>query len=46
MCTPGDDSLLIIGTVLGSINLFDLNEFDNSQQRADEMDYDALLLSY
>ena len=29
MCTPGEDSLLIVGTVLGSINLYDLNEFDS-----------------
>jgi len=30
MCTPGDDGLLIVGTVLGSLYLFDLNEFDSS----------------
>lgn len=46
MCTPGDDSLLIVGTVLGSIYLYDLTEFDGSQQRSDEMDYDALLLAF
>jgi hypothetical protein len=28
MCTPADDGILIVGTVIGSINLYDLNEFD------------------
>lgn len=48
MCTPADDGILIVGTVIGSINLYDLNEFDSSmqQQRADEHDYDSLLLAY
>jgi hypothetical protein len=38
MCTPGDDGLLIVGTILGSIYLYDLNEFDSSQ-RSDGLDY-------
>lgn len=42
MCTPGDDSLLIVGTVLGSIYLYDLNEFDQSQ-RSDGLDYHSLM---
>ncbi len=46
MCTPGDDNLLIIGTSLGSLNLYDLNEFDSSQLRSDELDYDALVKSF
>lgn len=29
MCTPGDDGLLIVGTILGSLYLYDLNEFDS-----------------
>ena len=30
MCTPEDDAILIVGTILGSIYLYDLNEFDSS----------------
>lgn len=47
MCTPGDDALLIAGTVLGSLYLYDLNEFDSSQDlRADELNYESLLHAY
>lgn len=28
MCTPGDDTILIVGTIHGSIALYDLKEFD------------------
>jgi hypothetical protein len=30
MCTPGDDSILIVGTILGSLCLFDTNEFESA----------------
>ena len=47
ICTPGDDSILIVGTVLGSINLYDLKEFEasggNGRGGAHELDFDALL---
>lgn len=47
MCTPGDDGLLIVGTILGSINLYDLTEFDSSSSlRTEEVDYDALLAAF
>ena len=46
ICTPGEDSLLIAGTILGSLYLYDLNEFDQMMQsRSEELDYDALLLA-
>jgi hypothetical protein len=44
MCTPGDDSLLIVGTVLGSLHLYDLKEFERGVERVGmELDYEALL---
>jgi hypothetical protein len=43
MCTPGDDGILIVGTVLGSLYLYDLNEYESSSQRIEELDYEALL---
>jgi len=46
MCTPGDDSLFIVGTALGSIYLYELNEFDSSQPRAEELDYEGLMRSF
>jgi len=30
MCTPADDSVLIVGTSVGTINLYDLQDFENS----------------
>lgn len=46
MCTPGDDGLFIVGTSLGSIYLYELNEFDSSQPRAEELDYEGLMRSF
>ena len=46
MCTPGDDGLFIVGTALGSIYLYELNEFDSSQPRAEELDYEGLMRSF
>jgi len=43
MCTPGDDSILIIGTVHGSLMLYDLKEFDMGNARNEELDFEALL---
>jgi hypothetical protein len=42
MCAPGDDSILIIGTIHGSLQLYDLKEFDLGNARNDELDYEAL----
>lgn len=43
MCTPADDSILLAGTIVGSINLYDLKDFDSSNYRLDDLDYNALL---
>ena len=43
MCTPGDDTILIIGTVHGSIQLYDLKEFDLGNARNDELNYELLM---
>jgi hypothetical protein len=43
MCTPSDDNLLLVGTIVGSINLYDLKDFEMSSYRSDELDYIALL---
>ena len=45
MCTPGDDSILIVGTIHGSLSLYDLKEFD-SQSRFEDLDYDSLLRAF
>lgn len=43
MCTPGDDSILILGTIHGSIQLYDLKEFESGNARNDELNYESLL---
>lgn len=44
MCTPGDDSILIAGTVHGSVLLYDLKELvDAGNARNYELNYDALM---
>jgi hypothetical protein len=43
ICTPGEDSILIVGTILGSINLYDMKEFEGSNRGITELDYDSLL---
>ena len=45
MCTPADDTILLAGTVVGSINLFDLKDYQTSNYRQDELDFTALLKS-
>jgi hypothetical protein len=43
MCTPGDDTILITGTVHGTINLYDLKELDLGNARNDELNYELLM---
>lgn len=43
MCTPGDDTILIAGTVHGSINLYDLKELDMGNVRNEEFNYELLM---
>lgn len=43
MCTPADDNILIVGTTVGSIDLYDLKEYDTSPFRNDNLDYISLL---
>ena len=43
MCTPADDTVLIAGTIVGSLNIFDLKNLGNSGYRLDELNYEALL---
>lgn len=38
MCTPADDQILIVGTEVGSLCLFDLTDFE-SQVGADFLDF-------
>jgi hypothetical protein len=45
MCTPGDDSILIVGTVVGSLQLYDLKQFDIGSSRSEDLDYESLLQS-
>lgn len=43
MCTPADDNILIAGTIVGSINLYDLKDFDSYLFRNEDLDYSSLL---
>ncbi len=43
MCTPGDDSIIILGTIHGSIQLYDLKEFDMGNARNEELNFEALM---
>jgi len=45
MCTPGDDRVLLCGTNIGSILLFDLQDVETSSSTMprEDMDYSALL---
>lgn len=43
MCTPGDDTILIAGTVHGAINLYDLKELDMGNARNEELNYELLM---
>lgn len=44
ICTPSDDQIIIIGTSVGSICLYDLTDFESSVKR-DFLDYRLLLAS-
>lgn len=43
MCTPADDNILIVGTVVGSINLYDLSDLETNSYRENELDYMSLM---
>ena len=45
MCTPGDDQILIIGTSIGSLALYDLTAFESAGLKDDFFDYEALLMA-
>jgi len=42
MCTPADDQILILGTEVGSICLYDLTDFESAIKR-DFLDYKLLI---
>ena len=44
MCTPSDDQILIAGTSVGSLVLFDLQDFESATVKQNFFDYEALLL--
>lgn len=43
MCTPGEDNLLIVGTTVGSLYLFDLSELEVSSISGENLNFNALL---
>lgn len=43
MCTPADDTLLIAGTSVGSLALFDLTDYASSSNANQDLDYMAML---
>ncbi len=45
MCTPADDQILIVGTDVGSLALYDLTAFESSGLKNDFFDYEALLMA-
>lgn len=44
MCTPGDDQILIAGTSVGSLVLFDLQDFESATVKQNLFDYESLLM--
>lgn len=44
MCTPADDQILIAGTAVGSLILFDLQDFESSTVMKNFFDYEQLLM--
>lgn len=36
ICTPGDDSIILAGTIHGSLLLYDLKEFDSNNRNEDD----------
>ena len=45
MCTPADDQILIVGTDVGSLALYDLTAFEAAALKSDFFDYNALLMA-
>lgn len=45
MCTPADDQILIVGTSVGSLVLFDLQDFESASIQKNFFDYESLLMS-
>jgi len=45
MCTPADDQILIAGTDVGSLVLYDLTAFETSGLKHDFFDFEALLMA-
>ena len=45
MCTPADDQILIAGTDVGSLVLYDLTAFESASLKDDFFDYEALLMA-
>ena len=45
MCTPADEQILIIGTSVGSLALYDLTAFESASLKNDFFDYEALLMA-
>jgi len=43
MCTPADDNILLAGTTVGSINLYDLQDFGTNPYMQEDLDYENLL---
>ena len=42
MCTPADDNILIVGTNVGSLNLYDMTDIEATTYRYDELNYNGL----
>jgi len=42
MCTPADDQILILGTTVGSICLYDLSDYESVVKR-DFLDYQLMI---
>lgn len=45
MCTPADEQILIVGTDVGSLSLYDLTAFESAGLKQDFFDYEALLMA-
>lgn len=45
MCTPADDQILIAGTEVGSLALYDLSAFEVAGLKHDFFDFEALLMA-
>ena len=45
MCTPADEQILIVGTDVGSLALYDLTAFESAGLKNDFFDYEGLLMA-